>query len=634
MSIELDNRWGYLYNLSGTDDLKIKFDLLERYTIDIWLKFNHLKYMKNICINGKPVHRSNRCSSCISEEHQYVSDVFKIDQWHHLVITNYQPGDLNPSLTLYLNGRLNKKINQPFSVGKSLNLKCKSINRKIDLRTGSQTGLSTDDFLIACIKIYNRILNQQEILENYKNLAKKYQGITITGQKITNGLIFEGPYIGIQEGSQVGSESNSNIKIKSNNSYMNKTNEVKYIIMNNPIEKKKSKRRNTDGIDLDDLVIRYDRKDKPDIGIGARKTKILLDYLRSDPQLFIQVLQSDILTTQQLSELSTLLTKKIRMDRGMYGGNKTDKSNDQNSTYPTNVVNVVERLYRLIHTKNDNYQSVYTRLKSLNAKIAEEEISRQIKTYPPSTERLNGRINGLIVRSSKLVSEQNGSNKPNISNGQNVNDQLFTVILNNQKEILGLLLKDRKCVGHINRDNGKIIEYERIKSNRPVKILMNPDLYMNDIINIYRRNKLNRMNRLRIGRKYVTSDLFGGSNPDDQDDYSNDDILINSIGQGINTNGNTISYIVQDPSSKEKYYYPIKETKVINQIPVIAIITANPSVNPISTAKPLSTVNPVITSESSRPVSKEMQVLSSVNHGTSEENFCVRNPIYDQNWVN
>ena len=95
-----------------------------------------------------------------------------------------------------------------------------------------------------------------------------------------------------------------------------------------------------------------------------------------------------------------------------------------------------------------------------------------------------------------------------------------------------------------NNRNGNITEYITdiyTDNNKPLKILMNPRTYLNDIENI-NANKIDN------------SDKF-------------------KIGQCINNNGNSISYITSDILNKNHKYIPIKESKIDDTVPIIALIT-------------------------------------------------------------
>ncbi len=690
MTIELDNRWGYIYNLNTGQDLELNFSDMQYFTVDFWIKCSN-NDPKRIN-NEKPAKDSKRIDSEKFLENININGItiFKhvhlpINEWQHIVTTNGQRGYLNPSLFIYLNGiyqsnveleeyhGLSIKIHNTLSIEESS--KCKHFS----IKESSLSFVHNTSLLIGKIKVYNRILTHQEILENYKNLASLYRSLTIYGIEITNGLILSLPsgknskYIRQSNETIVPSEMldvevisdrrkkctiprlnfdirpSSRLKkeIKSNNSYMNfdslrsnnQPNSLRDPLIREIIVLNDTSRLNSD-------------LEQPDIGIGKRKTRILLDYLKGNPKLFIEVLNSDILTIEQLQKLADLI--QLESSQNQRGGSLNNRTTTSTSTgsqpgeMPAQIVNTVNSLYRLIHTKNNQYNSVYNKLKALNAKIVAEEqtcahnqgmniqhISLNSETSIPYSHLVNG---------TSTPPELHGSVK---SSKADKYEHLFSTILQNQREILGLLLKNGRCIGHINRNDGRIVRYsndsliEKLpifanttiprskNNNRLTKILINADLYNTDIANINRRNK--RLEKDKLKRRIYMIPrytLSGGS----RNEYLNSDMQ--PIYQGINQQNEAISYLMKDLNSHEIYYYPIETTKIINNVPLIAVI-ATPNTSTSTNTNSNARVEGMSRTDSKcLPVSKEEQVLSSINHGLSEEHFCLRNPVLDQNWVN
>src|SRR3989338_372098 len=138
-------------------------------------------------------------------------------------------------------------------------------------------------------------------------------------------------------------------------------------------------------------------------------------------------------------------------------------------------------LYKIIHTKNQRLNTVYSNLKYLNARIAEEEVVRTSSCIPEYNH----------------ITNHTPTPTPTPNSNSNL-EKLFVQILNNQNELLGIILKKNHCVGHIERD-GNIMRYDQdfnfSRGDSELKILMNPNTYMNDIRSISRARKCRRRQR-------------------------------------------------------------------------------------------------------------------------------------------
>ena len=515
--MEKDVRWGLIYNLYKRN-INISFTSNE-FTIEIWIRFNKISDSNNIFINNNPL------ISLIS-----VSD-FEKYKWYQIIITNKIIGSIDTVYKVYINTNIIDTNNTNINNNSDNYM---DNNNKITSNLINEF-LTEDSTIIGCINIYNRILTNDEMIENYYNKAPIYHGLDILRPMIDYGLIYSNFKFIKNNISNINMNKNMN-KCNCKNNY----NENNYNENNNYLRNIRN--------DIDDKV---SCNNKPNIGIGEKKTKLLLRYLKNDPNKFVELLNSDILSVEQLTELlkyinnNNINVNNKNINYNIYENfvNYTDNTNNSNNTTNNNntnnvspdVYNAVTLLYNLIHKKNNKLNTIYNKIQRINSQLLSESESESESRNKSNTNTNNA----------NNANNANTTNNINKITKTNRKEDKFLKLLEKQTELLGLILnsKNGDCVGHINR-NGNITEYITdiyTDNNKPLKILMNPRTYLNDIENI-NANKIDN------------SDKF-------------------KIGQCINNNGNSISYITSDILNKNHKYIPIKESKIDDTVPIIALIT-------------------------------------------------------------
>lgn len=581
-SFESDIRWGGSFGISdGTIDVSQYPISASEWTLELWLwlindgrllKFNDEQDTTIRYSNTKlTISHSDRITNTTYTSQLAVPNGI----WFQLAISKGKLGKINGMTNVYINGK--NALELPHKLLYGVTLK----NFKIGSGNGSRNkkrNKNTITSMLGRMKIYDRPLDEYEVLNNFYSCAKFY---SISPETLRNPVKY----------GLVASFIAERMFIKNNRwipekeiivDNMNKTDDIANLLSSlgsdilkdvkmDCVTEKPNPATDIDSIltllnknpeyflsllkkqNMQDSLMLTRQSAEPNdfdsIFINPLKSKLLAQYLTLNPQKFLELIQSGKMRPDHLEKLWLLFRNSI--NSGIIGG-KTgigtgtgSGSGIGNGTLGggrdgSPMIN--PRLYQALgllefkHNKNKHQQ-----------KRHKKHIIKSGSQYDDNLMLSHDHFVKLIK---KINSSQQASSE---------RIKKLEKILAKQQQILGLMINPQgQCFGMIDQ-LGKIHQKSASFSFAPMhqpsayEIIMNSNAYQHQMQRILERNNVNLI-------------------PTVQNIQS---IGIKIVGQYINRVNHVVGLMIQKNDEASFDYIPVVESAIYNGIPVIGIIDVN-----------------------------------------------------------
>jgi hypothetical protein len=595
-----DQRWIGHYNISNNGKLKIKFKkpLKYQWSTEFWLNLKHFPpNASNKLLEGPITIKYNKQYLFINgTQVRYIPE-----EWFQLLIVSGSENSLGQdSVNAYINGKLvNNAISAP-SIISSIVFSNEKL-RKNKLERGSMLGLS---------RFYSKSLNKYHIMNNYHSEASRF-GLELPDQKTIStkyGLVKTIPkvdkknndneYMNSSEIHQlsklfatlnlpkkINKKCNSAPKLKVKKVKKVKTPDNGQIVMSllNTNPEMFMNMLNTGKIPQNTCKDKKISKEETDnLFADPIRVSLLVSYLKQNPRSFITILESNILTNNQLSLLKT-----------SFENNDSDGFVD----YDKNL----EQALLLLNAKQNNsvFEEPQIHMDSSSMIFEEPQIHLpfQVQQHQPHLQQIQvpqtdntKSIADSLTQISKMmnydrqkteISQKVNKKKAVLDNINKLNEsslkghqklRQLEQILAKQNELLGLVVsqKSGKCVGAIKK-NGKIkktcknkckcrnkCKCGAVNDASPYNIILNTKKYQINMKNILNQHQLQNQT---VQQLVILS--------------QQDNSKLRLIGQCVNREYKTIAVIVV--FNKENHYLPTVLSTPYPGLPILAMIDSNQS---------------------------------------------------------
>ncbi len=566
MSYIKDQRWHGHYELSNEKEIKI--NLNTSWSIELWL---NLKVFPEV---GKSLIQStNRLMSKpmlikYNEQLLFINGTqikYIPNEWFQLIIVSGSNDSLSQdNVRVYINGKLaNNSISAPTKIT-SIKFKPNHMQKNKKER-GSMLGLA---------RFYNKSLDKYQILNNYHASASRF-GLELP-DRIT-------PYTkyGLIKTMPPDESMDKKIRKKiTTNNYMNNSeiHELSKLFASQPTyskqiwkPKRPKQKRCTKSIQKQgpniisilnsnpEVFMRMLQNTRSDITrttvpvvqekqlteeeatsifSDPVKVELLTSYFKQNPKALITILNTNLLTSGQLSQLKSSF---VSLD--------SDEFHNYNAD--------LEEALLLLDITSNRKQNPRTESKSMPLESVEDSLSRIAQMM--NHDRRKKQITKQISSKKELLSSIKRLNLSTLSTATKL-DKLEK-ILAKQSEILGLVVsqKNGKCVGAIKK-NGKIKHTPGSDKTEvsPYNIILNTKQYQVNMKNILNQHQL---------QNQTIKNLVSLSQKNN----------LQIVGQCVNRNYQTIAAIVI--YNKENHYLPTILSKPYPGLPILAMIDANKEQN-------------------------------------------------------
>lgn len=601
----MDERWGGHMDIGNRGNISIQVKKLEHYTIELWLRLkkypiiHRKKDNQQVMIdptvltvgNVRVTYDDKKIKFKDHKTYQAVYVNYEPEQWFQLGISNGKTGSLGYDTgSIYINGKeVNTTMIFPpdislFKIGNDLQAKDKVL---INPNYESESSLGV-------VRIYQRVMSKHEIYNNYLAQAKQYALLMKrSASPISDSLVMEliPEKEHYDDTSQYWYSTKQVLKRRAANKNpvkdykMSRTDELTkllqtlqfsrqsassqqhsppsqqqpqsevgsniIILSRNPEMFMKHLKNPADSMTKQLMTQGQQNPQKHDYdGIfdNPFKIKLLVNYMQSNPEHFLDLLKSDVLNQEQLITLSNALS-----GRGMTQVNKVVEGfigGPVDPTYNTALALLQQRIMMrpLIQRPsppnyengqapfmNDLVTSTSTIARIMEDHHKKQQVNEKVAEraeFMDTIKYLNHKIRDSGVRTDKL--EQ---------------------LLAQQNKILGLILSKQngRCVGTIDT-KGKIKHCEHKHAKSPYDIIVNRKSYGLNLNNILQQHRLTGSTVQQIIEESKQNNM-------------------NVLGQCINTTGKTIGLLVRMGSSN--HYIPTVASDPVPSVPILAILAPN-----------------------------------------------------------
>tara|TARA_A100001015_G_C15024590_1_gene729780 strand:- start:587 stop:2749 length:2163 start_codon:yes stop_codon:yes gene_type:complete len=601
----LDERWGGHMDIGNRGNVSIQVKKLEHYTIELWLRLkkypiiHRKKDNQQVLVdptvltvgNVRVTYDDKKIKFKDHKTLQAVYINYEPEQWFQLAISNGKTGSLGYDTgSIYINGKeVNTTMIFPpdislFKIGNDLQAKDKVL---INTNYESESSLGV-------VRIYQRVMSKHEIYNNYLAQAKQYALLMKrSASPISDSLVMEL----LPEKEHYDKTTNywystkQVIKRRATNKNpikdykMSRTDELtkllqslqfsrssvppqhsppahpqqgatevgsNIIILSRNPEMFMKHLKNPADLMTKQLMTQGQntpmKHDYDGIFDNPFKIKLLVNYLQSNPEHFLDLLKSDALNQEQLITLSNALngrgmTQVNKVVEGFTSGPMGDPTYDaalgllqqqimlrplQRPSPPNLGVGHAPYVNDLVTSTSTiaRIMADHHKTQKLNEKLARRAQFMDTIRY------LNSKIKDSSVRTDKLEH-----------------------LLAQQNKILGLILSKNngKCVGTIDL-NGKIKHCEHKHAKSPYDIIVNSRSYGLSLNNILQQHRLTGATVEQILEESKQNGMT-------------------VLGQCINTTGKTIGLLVR--MGKSNHYIPTVESNPVPSVPILAILAPN-----------------------------------------------------------
>jgi hypothetical protein len=600
-TFHLDQRWGAHFDIGYKGNIIIPLKThLNYYTIELWIRLK--KYPIVSKSQGSEVmilptlltigtvsvtYDDNKLQFKDKLTLQSVFVTFEPMQWFQLTITNGTPGSLSYDLgSIYING---KKITTTIFPTDVSVIKIGNNLKKSDTILTNQNYPS--ESILGIVRIYNRVLDHNEIYNNYLSQAKQYSLMMHTeASSIKDSLVMEliakkdnydsltkywysskqiinrrlnknpGSKYKMNESDELSkilnalqsrssSSSSSKSRVSDKPSKCNHSNPPTpptpptpiipdnididsniIILSRNPEMFMKQLSERSDQITKKIIVQTQTAPDKNDFNSifdNPFKLKLFIRYLQSTPRHFLNLLKSNRLSPDQLILLSNALSGVT--------------TNTQSNSF-------IEGFYNDLPNDNPEYNEAIN--------ILEQQVTpmRNVLIQTPiNVPDINGPYAPHFFKRSDLMDDIKSLNN-RVTDSHKRFSKLES-LLATQNNLLGLLIsrQNGKCVGAIDT-KGSIQHCATKDATSPYDIIVNKNDYNKNIANIHQENIMHGNTAQQIVENSKNTQL-------------------QILGQAINTNHKTIGLIIRRDGSN--HYIPTVESDPIYSIAILAMLAPN-----------------------------------------------------------
>ncbi len=326
------------------------------------------------------------------------------------------------------------------------------------------------------------------------------------------------------------------------------------------------------------------------------KIKLLVTYLRSTPKHFLALLQSNVLTNEQLVILNSALQNN---DTVLSGGARPQRGGA-----------FVNPIGELVIPDSGHYGDAL--------ELLQNKLQGVVPVYreAPSTGKYTPYLSNLAQSTTQIAEIMNYNHKRQVRQErqakeeqymdtiQYLNDKISNTeqrtaqleeLLEKQNTLMGLIVskKSGKCIGAIDKKGG-IEHCSHKEAQSPYNIIVNKDVYKVNIANIMEQQKLSG-----ASVDNIITEVAKKAN-------------MRVLGQCVNTGGKVVGLIVRQ--GRSNHYIPTKTGAPVQDVPILAILTP-------TTGTPDSTDTPGMNKEEACPQGKckPGYVAQDIGSVTSEE---------------
>jgi len=633
-----DERWGNYLNIANNT---IKFDNLKfgnTYTIDLWFKLHYYPLIKeNNTKNRTLLTLGNKSKIHYDNNHIYIgitSNKYPQDEWFHLCIVC---GDDSYTASggagkLYINSRVSdSSLDLPSDFNEI------TIGNTVPAGWYSQNNPAYIDNMLGAVKIYGRALDTYEVGNNYMSLAQNYGlSVDVKSPYIKTGLLldlqpnplkvmkknkkdnyktmssdlqqltalFAQLHNELKQASPA-SSTNTSVKCRDVAIAGNKKPTASDLIMlsANPEYFMKMLRQPELKLDEATKKIYLSREscssnEISDILSNQLKANLLLSYLKQNPKNFIELINTNIMSIDQLAQLNVLLKNQQSIEA-------FDSEIEEDDEYNMALSMLNKYLDSKDNSGRQRRQQAHARAPAHALALAQAHVPQpQIIMLPPqqhkqaSNYREMHHLRGLIKedvrlphvnqsmynlatstnkiaemmekdryeREQTLAQEEQNKRERHLFkklhqmnkdiNNSNARMQKLEKLLTRQKDLVGILVnKSGQCVGAVGK--GGKIHKGKSEINEPVNIIMRKNEYQLNIANILKQHQLHNLTIKELSK------------------IAKKDKHMHLLGQCINRNHHTIAAIVR--YSEENHYIPTIESNPLSNLPIVAMIDASTS---------------------------------------------------------
>lgn len=646
-TVLMDERWGRHWNLSGNTVDFTNLKLGDTFTIDMWFRLHYYPVMKGENIkNPTLMVFGDNFRIHYDAAHIHIgitNNKYSQDEWFHLVIVcgNDSQTASGGSGKLYINSKLtDSTLDLPANFN---NIIVGNVPPKGYYSSHNPAYI---DNLLGAVKIYGRALDSHEVGNNFMSLAQTY-GLVVDARApyIKTGLIIDHQpfppkpkdkeknindnYKSMSElqqlsklfaqlhselkGATPAATTSTSVKCRDVAIPEPKTEVSADLVMlsSNPEFFMKMLRQPSIKLDEATRKVHFAResctaKELSDILSNQFKANLLVTYLKQNPKNFIDILSSNMLNLDQLSQLNNMLKQSASIEAFSEGIEEDDEEYAQALSMLNNylegkqhhrghgrkhhsrasvievqvptapVPTVATPQYIMVQQPQPQHQPHMQSHQPTHSTMPLIQPHAQVPAVPQSMYDLassTGKIAHMMEqdrvelelkkqheKERNLFKKLHKMNKE-INDG---NDRIHKLekLLTLQKDLVGVLVnKAGQCVGAVGK--GGKIHKGKSDLHEPVNIIMNKSEYQLNIANILKQHQLHNLTITELAK------------------MSRKDKHMHLLGQCINRNHHTIAAIVR--YSDENHYIPTVESEPLADLPIIAMIDASSSESPKDT---------------------------------------------------